>query len=797
MESLISLLLSMDRVQEKHFHENIELIYVIEGQMYITLGTATTLLGPEDFIVINPNEIHEFHAYEKIFSAIITIDYATAAKCFDHHKLAFDCNSQDHTSRYYDEIRNIIRRLLGYSQSSLKQDLLMTESLGYELLYTLINRFLTEKKDKNNDNALLAGSSTRTHSLLQYITANYKNQLSLTETAKQLYLSPAYLSRYFKQHFGMGFLNFVNNIRLDHACQDLSQTKKNITKIALDNGFPSPAAFIRAFKSAYHMTPSQYREKYSVVSAKTNEPPQEEISVKLSGYLNQNQVVINASKNFDECIINQTISHGTKLHHPWNQMINVGPQNLLLRQDMRSQLLDLKRQCGFKYVRISNIFSDERMLKNSDGYSDYNFNEIDQTLDFLVEHGLRPYIQLCSRASFVYKNLKKVLAYENNFDLIKFISENPQIIDKFVSHLLFRYGRSEVEQWYIEFEGCAVIGDVPGAKTYFDTFRYVYQCFKSKIPDIHVGGPGFSPNYYNQNSEETLIAWKNFGCLPDFISMYLYPYEPQDPDVAENPRLYSRNKDFMRDELHAMKKRLETLSVNVNSLHVSQWNSSISDRSAINDSCQKAAFIMRNMINCESAADMIGYALASDIPSELYDTKQALFGGSGLLSCNGIRKPSYYAYYFLNKLENTLHYKNENVIITSGNDGHIVICCHNYKHYNYKYYFTDEDKIFPEHQKQYYENLRSLEISITLSDLENGIYTKKSETINSMYGNIQHIWEEMDYETNLTPEELNYLKTISQPHITIEKTSVSNHSLQFKVRLEPQEIQCIHIRHYE
>ena len=50
---------------------------------------------------------------------------------------------------------------------------------------------------------------------------------------------------------------------------------------------------------------------------------------------------------------------------------------------MRSQILELVRQCGFKYVRISNIFSDSRMLKNPAGYSDYNFNELDQVLDFL------------------------------------------------------------------------------------------------------------------------------------------------------------------------------------------------------------------------------------------------------------------------------------------------------------------------------------------------------------------------------------------------------------------------------
>lgn len=81
----------------------------------------------------------------------------------------------------------------------------MKEALGYELLYKLISRFLAPKKDAHSRSPLPDGRTARSHSLLQYITANYKNPLSLTETARQLYLSPAYLSRYFKQHFGRDF----------------------------------------------------------------------------------------------------------------------------------------------------------------------------------------------------------------------------------------------------------------------------------------------------------------------------------------------------------------------------------------------------------------------------------------------------------------------------------------------------------------------------------------------------------------------------------------------------------------
>lgn len=173
MESVVSLRLSTQRIQDRHFHDNIELIYVIEGQLAVTLAGMTSLLGPEDFMVINPNDIHEVHSYEKVFFAEITIDYAAASRCFDHHRLAFSCNSSEQPSHYYDGLRQIIRRLLGYSQSVLKQDRLMKEALGNELLYILIQHFLAAKAPAADGNVLPAQGEARVHSLLQYIMANY------------------------------------------------------------------------------------------------------------------------------------------------------------------------------------------------------------------------------------------------------------------------------------------------------------------------------------------------------------------------------------------------------------------------------------------------------------------------------------------------------------------------------------------------------------------------------------------------------------------------------------------------
>lgn len=103
--------------------------------------------------------------------------------------------------------------------------------------------------------------NSRIFEIQNYVQANYTKPLSLNDLTRKLYLSNAYLSKYIKKHFGLSFLEYVNNVRLFHAVDELIYSDKKITRIAMDNGFPTAAAFNKAFKEIYHLTPSAYRQK--------------------------------------------------------------------------------------------------------------------------------------------------------------------------------------------------------------------------------------------------------------------------------------------------------------------------------------------------------------------------------------------------------------------------------------------------------------------------------------------------------------------------------------------------------
>ena len=103
------------------------------------------------------------------------------------------------------------------------------------------------------------GSNDLIYQTVSYISANFKKKFSLEEMAKDLGVSKYVLSRLFSKTFHRNFNQYLNDARLNYACQRLENTSDSITKICLDSGFESQRTFNRVFKERYKISPSDYR----------------------------------------------------------------------------------------------------------------------------------------------------------------------------------------------------------------------------------------------------------------------------------------------------------------------------------------------------------------------------------------------------------------------------------------------------------------------------------------------------------------------------------------------------------
>ena len=68
-----------------------------------------------------------------------------------------------------------------------------------------------------------------------------------------------YFCRYFKKSTGMSFVDFLNDLRLRRASQEILLTSKSMQSIATDNGFENIGYFFKLFKQKYGHTPRAYR----------------------------------------------------------------------------------------------------------------------------------------------------------------------------------------------------------------------------------------------------------------------------------------------------------------------------------------------------------------------------------------------------------------------------------------------------------------------------------------------------------------------------------------------------------
>ncbi|WP_274652109.1 helix-turn-helix domain-containing protein [Paenibacillus humicola] len=83
--------------------------------------------------------------------------------------------------------------------------------------------------------------------------------LSLDLLGRRFEINPKYISRLFKDEFGINFVDFVINLRIEHACGLLVNTDRSVQEIAEMSGYTSPISFRRTFKKVTGLTPGEYR----------------------------------------------------------------------------------------------------------------------------------------------------------------------------------------------------------------------------------------------------------------------------------------------------------------------------------------------------------------------------------------------------------------------------------------------------------------------------------------------------------------------------------------------------------
>jgi AraC-like DNA-binding protein len=125
--------------------------------------------------------------------------------------------------------------------------------------YRLLSNVQLQSVDSDAQQAQISAIVSR-------ITENLTEPLSATELARELGMSESRFSRFFRRATGNTFTDFVNHVRINRACQFLTESDLLIANIGATVGFNNIANFNRRFLDIKGMTPSEYRRKWATVS---------------------------------------------------------------------------------------------------------------------------------------------------------------------------------------------------------------------------------------------------------------------------------------------------------------------------------------------------------------------------------------------------------------------------------------------------------------------------------------------------------------------------------------------------
>ena len=157
----------------------------------------------------------------------------------------------------YDEFKYCQQALrLGAKEYLLKpvrsSDILMMANNAADEL------FGAEKKDK-------AESAEEKNHLVElareYVGEHYYKNLMLADVAQKVGISAGYLSTLFQKQLSKGFVDYLNEIRVEHACTYLRQTYLKTYEIAYKVGFRDEKYFSKVFKKIKGRSPSEYRKQ--------------------------------------------------------------------------------------------------------------------------------------------------------------------------------------------------------------------------------------------------------------------------------------------------------------------------------------------------------------------------------------------------------------------------------------------------------------------------------------------------------------------------------------------------------
>ena len=765
-----------DREQKTELHSDIVLLYGLRGTTEVQIRDGSVQLGREDILAVNMDEPYGIRCRGDASVSCVRYSARILGQVIRGGGLCFQCSSPEDSVRSYRGLRHLFRQLvLSYAGSGHS-----TEAYRYGLAFSILDELIEHYRsdDFREGEGCVSGQVLQ---VMTYVNLHYGEPIRLSELAEQFYTSTSTLSRAFRKQTGIYFEDYVRKVRLQYACSMLADTDEPMIRIAMDCGFSASATFNRTFREAYQMAPAAYRKKLrearreeqqredALTDALTREEAQE-LERRLRAEDEQARTTIEISLSGEET--------ETAFGRCMTRMIVAGRAEDLLTANMQYHIQYLFQNLHAEYVSVWNLFS-LRMAGPFRQGSRITYGSIDTVLDYLVSNSMKPFLDLSVRPETAVSSENQTVYYDlPDRKVPDREAWRSEILD-FLKHIRKRYGEEEVFSWkyvFTEKYGAYIRyyeGDEgEDHRLLCEGIRMVHEI----LPRAEAGIGGGDLESFGR----MVTCLEQEGIRPDFFTMMCFPLRNTKDGKLEKVPASQPDARYAVQDARNILSRCGYGSI---PLYISDYNLGVSNRSFLNDTCGRAAYVLETAGMLDPMPEAVGLWMASDWSSAYYDVTRISYGGSGMMTQDGARKPVYYALSFLDCAGESCLYRDDRCIVTRKRDGEWIILLNNRRPFSMGYYLEKEDSIPPQSVDSFFADRGALTVRLTLPGQE-GRYILKTSSISPSHGSLLSVWGRFQFE-ELEGDEAAYLRSQCVPELSRQRTAAEDGKLTFEETLEP------------
>ncbi|QUI24062.1 helix-turn-helix transcriptional regulator [Vallitalea pronyensis] len=251
-------------IVEPHWHDCIEVLYILEGQARQQVNEQTFYVETGDVLVISKGDIHgtwcERNDVCKILVLKFLPDVIKSASIYDskyiHAFLQNKKSGMHYLKKDAFKKSNIRECFMGvlqeYENKELAHEIFIKGYIHQIIAILIRNGTLTIYPQLPQEDELQL-----INPLIVYIERHYDERITLQQAANMVNMSYYHFSRYFKKVTGRNFKEYVDFVRVSEAERRLISSNKLISEIAYEVGYNNLSSFNRVYKRIRGYPPSK------------------------------------------------------------------------------------------------------------------------------------------------------------------------------------------------------------------------------------------------------------------------------------------------------------------------------------------------------------------------------------------------------------------------------------------------------------------------------------------------------------------------------------------------------------